>query len=81
MEKNKIKFKKALGEKSGKAYTCICVDVGYREVVLTFDSAIIAELLDCSPRELIACSLGEKVIGYLETDDINVVGGGENGKK
>lgn len=78
MEKNKIKFKKALGEKSGKAYTCICVDVGYREVVLTFDSAVIAELLDCSPRELMACPLGEKVIGYIDVDGVGVI---ENGKK
>ena len=52
MEKNKIIFKKAISEKSGKAYSCICVDMGYREVALTFDSAVIAELLDCSPREL-----------------------------
>ena len=81
MEKNKIKFKKALSEKSGKSYNSICVDLGYREVTLTFDSAVIAELLDCTPRELAGCPLGEKVIGYLETDGINGVGGSENGKK
>ena len=71
MEKNKIKFKKALSEKSGKPYNCVCVDLGYREVALTFDSAIIAELLDCSPRELAARPLGEEVIGYLEVAENN----------
>ncbi|MCM1296855.1 MAG: hypothetical protein NC311_15055 [Muribaculaceae bacterium] len=66
MEKNKIIFKKAISEKSGKAYSCICVDMGYREVTLTFDSAVIAELLDCSPRELATMKVGEeRVIGYL----------------
>lgn len=67
MEKNKIIFKKAISEKSGKAYNCIAVDMGYREVTLTFDSAIIAELLDCSPRALATVKVGEeRVIGYLE---------------
>lgn len=67
MEKNKIIFKKAISEKSGKAYNCICVDMGYREVALTFDSAIIAELLDCSPRALANAKTGEeRIIGYLE---------------
>lgn len=67
MEKNKIIFKKAISEKSGKAYNCIVVDMGYREVTLTFDSAIIAELLDCSPRALASTKIGEeRVIGYLE---------------
>lgn len=67
MEKNKIIFKKAVSEKSGKAYNCIVVDMGYREVTLTFDSAVIAELLDCSPRALATVKVGEeRVIGYLE---------------
>lgn len=67
MEKNKIIFKKAISEKSGKAYNCIAVNMGYREVPLTFDSAIIAELLDCSPRALAIVNVGEeRVIGYLE---------------
>ncbi len=67
MEKNKIMFKKVISEKSGKAYNCICVDMGYREVTLTFDSAIIAELLDCSPRVLATVKVGEeRIIGYLE---------------
>lgn len=67
MEKNKIIFKKAISEKSDKAYNCIAVDMGYREVTLTFDSAIIAELLDCSPRALATVNVGEeRVIGYLE---------------
>ena len=35
MEKNKIIFKKAISEKSGKAYNCIVVDMGYREVTLS----------------------------------------------
>ena len=65
MEKNKIIYKKAVGEKSGKPYNCIAVDLGYREVVLTFDSAVIAELLDCSPRELANKPVGTEVIGYL----------------
>lgn len=76
MEKNKIIFKKAISEKSGKAYNCICVDMGYREVTLTFDSAIIAELLDCSPRALATVKVGEeRVIGYLESGD-NTEGNG-----
>lgn len=75
MEKNKIIFKKAISEKSGKAYNCIVVDMGYREVTLTFDSAIIAELLDCSPRALATVKVGEeRVIGYLEVAE-------EGGKK
>lgn len=75
MEKNKIIFKKAISEKSGKAYNCIAVDMGYREVTLTFDSAIIAELLDCSPRALATVKVGEeRVIGYLEVAE-------EGGKK
>ena len=65
MEKNKIIYKKAISEKSGKAYNCIVVDMGYREVTLTFDSAVIAELLDCSPRELANKPVGVEVIGYL----------------
>lgn len=70
MEKNKIIFKKAVSEKSGKAYNCIVVDMGYREVTLTFDSAVIAELLDCSPRALATVKVGEeRVIGYLEVAD------------
>lgn len=70
MEKNKIIFKKAISEKSGKAYNCIAVDMGYREVTLTFDSAIIAELLDCSPRALATVKVGEeRVIGYLEVPE------------
>lgn len=72
MEKNKIIFKKAISEKSGKAYNCIAVDMGYREVTLTFDSAIIAELLDCSPRALATVKVGEeRVIGYLEVAEEN----------
>ncbi len=67
MEKNKIIYKKAVGEKSGKPYSCIAVDLGYREAVLTFDSAVIAELLDCSPRELANKPVGVEVIGYLGT--------------
>lgn len=67
MEKNKIIFKRAISEKSGKAYNCIVVDMGYREVALTFDSATIAELLDCSPRALATFKVGEeRIIGYLE---------------
>ena len=70
MEKNKIIFKKAISEKSGKAYSCICVDMGYREVALTFDSAVIAELLDCSPRELATMKVGEEmIIDYLGIDE------------
>lgn len=66
MEKNKIIFKKAISEKSGKAYNCIVVDMGYRELTLTFDSAVIAELLDCSPRALATVKVGEeRVIGYF----------------
>lgn len=72
MEKNKIIFKKAISEKSGKAYNCIAVDMGYREVTLTFDSAVIAELLDCSPRALATVKVGEeRVIGYLEVAEEN----------
>ena len=72
MEKNKIIFKKALSEKSGKAYNCVCVDMGYREVALTFDSAVIAELLDCTPRELATVEVGtERVIGYLGVTEDN----------
>ncbi len=79
MEKNKIIFKKAISEKSGKAYNCIVVDMGYREVTLTFDSAVIAELLDCSPRVLAAVKVGEeRVIGYIDVDGTGVT---ENGKK
>ena len=70
MEKNKIIFKKAISEKSGRAYNCIAVDMGYREVTLTFDSAVIAELLDCSPRVLATVNVGEeRVIGYLDATE------------
>lgn len=64
MEKNKIYFKKALG-KSGRPYTCILVDLGYREIVLTFDSSVCAEILDLSARELAALPVGEWEIGEI----------------
>ena len=81
MEKNKIKFKKALG-KSGRPYTCISVDLGYREIVLTFDGSVCAEILDLSARELAALPVGEWELGEIYAAEIgeNFVNKGEGVK-
>lgn len=37
---------------TGKLYSAICADLGYRKVNLAVDPVLIAELLDLSPRKL-----------------------------
>lgn len=38
--------------KTGSLFPCLMVDTGVRSIVLSFDRAVIAEVLDVSPRFL-----------------------------
>lgn len=61
----KIFFKKAVGQKSNKNYNALVVKTGYSEETLTFDSKLIAEILNVTPRQLAAVPVGEYEIGNI----------------
>ncbi len=42
--------------KSGKPYTCLAFDLGYRYFPISFRVSEIAELIDCSPSEVMRIS-------------------------
>lgn len=60
----KFFIEKRKGEKSGKEYVALYVDVGYREYALTFDTSICADILDVRQSELSLITLNEKI--YIE---------------
>ena len=61
----KIIFKKAVGKQSNKNYNALVVKTGYSEETLTFDSKLIAEILNVTPRQLAAVPVGEYEIGSI----------------
>lgn len=61
----KIFFKKAVGQKSNKSYNALVVKTGYSEETLSFDSKLIAEILNVTPRQLAAVPVGEYEIGSI----------------
>lgn len=46
---------------NGGFYHCLCADVGYRVIVLSYDKGVCAELLNVSPRKLAEMKEGEKI--------------------
>lgn len=58
----KLKIVKNVGKKSGKEYLALQIDLGYRNVVLSFDSAVIAEVSGLSFADLHAIKIGEDKI-------------------
>ena len=65
--KKEIYYEKRKSTKSDKEYIALYVDVGYRQLALTMDNAVIVELSGKTFAEINAIQLGEKVvIGYLE---------------
>ena len=48
----KIFYEKRFSEKTQRPFDCIYVDAGYREIKLTFDRCVCAEILRISMSEL-----------------------------
>lgn len=49
----KLVYKKQIG-KNGKPFDCIAVDLGYSTEILTFNSAVCANVMGVSQKELAA---------------------------
>lgn len=67
----KIFYKKAVGKQSNKNYDALVVKTGYSEETLTFESKLIAEILNVTPRQLAAVPVGEYEIGSI-SDNVNL---------
>ena len=71
--------------KSGKPYTCLAFDLGYRYFPISFRVSEIAELIDCSPSAVMKCSQGleqqldpsnkeRSVVSLVVDDDLSLEG-------
>ena len=57
---------KKLNEKTGKEYTAIYADYGYRVAPISFDNELMCELLECAPGKIHTMKVGDKfIIGQL----------------
>lgn len=60
--KKRLIVKKGIGKTSGKAYAMLVLDVGYRQINLSFDITICAEALGITPAELYQMEDGNYVV-------------------
>lgn len=60
--KKKLIVKKGIGKNSGKPYAMLVLDVGYRQINLSFDITVCAEALGITPVELYGMEDGNYVV-------------------
>lgn len=53
---------KNMSKKSGKEYTALALDLGYRQVLISFDLVVISEVSGLSFSEIYALENGSKVL-------------------
>lgn len=58
----KLIVKKGIGKTSGKAYSMLILDLGYRTINLSFDITVCAEALGVTPAELFTMENGDYVV-------------------
>lgn len=64
---------KNVSKKSGKEYTALVLDLGYRQVFISFDLVVISEVSGLSFQEIYALSSGAKVlVGSYVSDKVKV---------
>lgn len=57
----KLYVVKNVGKKSGKEYTALCIDLGYRETLISFDNQLVAEISGMTFADLHALKVGDKI--------------------
>lgn len=60
--KKKLIVKKGIGKTSGKPYSMLILDLGYRTINLSFDITVCAEALGITPLELYEMEDGNYVV-------------------
>lgn len=54
----KVVVEVSISKKSGNQYAALVADLGYRKAYLSFDTNLIAEILNCSVRDVFDLDIG-----------------------